>query len=130
MAAITEHTSLVAANDAEALAALGWDPTFADAFAPFAAAGLMAARVVAEHRDRYVLAGALDEDVAAVLAGRLRHDARSRLELPAVGDWVAATRVTSASDLASIHAVLPGAARSPKAPATRRGAGGRGHVAS
>ena len=96
-------------HDPEALAALGWDSTFAAALAPFAADGLMPARVAAEHRDRYVLAaGALD--VSAVLAGRLRHDARSRLDLPAVGDWVAASRPSGGADLASthtIHAVLP-----------------------
>ncbi|MDQ3949610.1 MAG: ribosome small subunit-dependent GTPase A [Gemmatimonadota bacterium] len=113
------NTPVTIDNEAAALAALGWDSTFADAFAPFAAEGLGAARVVAEHRDRYVLAGALSAETSAVLAGalsaetsavlagRLRHDARSRLDLPAVGDWVAATRASSSVDVTSIHAVLP-----------------------
>ena len=90
----------------DALAALGWDPTFAAAFAPYVGE-MMAARVVAEHRDRYVIAGGPAGDVAAVLAGRLRHEARSREELPAVGDWVAASVAVSTDDLSSIHAVLP-----------------------
>jgi ribosome biogenesis GTPase len=93
-------------NDAAALAALGWDWTFAEAFVPLAAAGLGAARVVAEHRGRYVIAGAHGGEISAVLAGRFRHDARSRLELPAVGDWVAATHASSSGDVASIHAIL------------------------
>jgi ribosome biogenesis GTPase len=94
-------------NEAAALAALGWDSTFAEAFAPFAAEGLGAARIVAQHRDRYVIADAQGAETSAVLAGRLRHGARSRLELPAVGDWVAVTRVSSSLDVTSIHAVLP-----------------------
>jgi ribosome biogenesis GTPase len=94
-------------NEAAALAALGWDSTFAEAFAPFATARLGAARVVAEHRDRYIIVGARAEETSAVLAGRLRHGARSRLDLPAVGDWVAATHASSPLDVTSIHAVLP-----------------------
>ena len=90
-----------------ALAALGWDATFAEAFAPFAADGFAAARVVAEHRDRYTIANHYDANTSAVLAGRLRHEAVSRLDLPAVGDWVAATRVASSADIASVHAILP-----------------------
>jgi ribosome biogenesis GTPase / thiamine phosphate phosphatase len=89
----------------EALAALGWDSIFGDAFAPFGDE-LLPARVVAEHRDRYLLAGAAGY-VAAVLTGRLRHEANARAELPAVGDWVAASRTVNAADVASIHAVLP-----------------------
>jgi ribosome biogenesis GTPase len=90
----------------EALAALGWDATFTSAFAPFAGE-LMPARVVAEHRDRYLLAGGAAGDTAAVLAGRLRHEASARADLPAVGDWVAVSRTRNAADVASIHAVLP-----------------------
>src|SRR5918992_1638078 len=45
--------------------------------------------------------------MSAALAGRLRHEARSRAELPAVGDWVAVSRASSSGDLTTIHAVLP-----------------------
>jgi ribosome biogenesis GTPase len=94
-------------NEGAALAGLGWDSTFAEAFAPLAADGLAAARVVAEHRDRYVIAGAQRAEMSAVLAGRLRHEVRSRLELPAVGDWVAVSRASSSVGVTTIHAVLP-----------------------
>jgi ribosome biogenesis GTPase len=94
-------------NDAAALDALGWDSTFAAAFAPFAAQGLAAARVVAEHRDRYIVTGGRGTETSGVLAGRLRHEARSRADLPAVGDWVVVARATGAGDVTSIHAVLP-----------------------
>jgi ribosome biogenesis GTPase len=94
-------------NDAAALIALGWDSSFAAAVTPFAAEGLTPARVAAEHRDRYVVVGASGVSTSAVLAGRLRHEARSRAELPAVGDWVAVARASTAGDVTSIHAVLP-----------------------
>jgi ribosome biogenesis GTPase / thiamine phosphate phosphatase len=93
-------------NESESLTALGWDATFGSAFAPFSRAGLVPARVVAEHRDRYVIATERGA-AAAVVAGRLRHEATSRVDLPAVGDWVAATNVASSADTASVHAVLP-----------------------
>jgi ribosome biogenesis GTPase len=67
---------------------LGWDADFARGFAPFHAEGRVPARVVAEHRGRYVVSdGASDRP--ATLAGRLRHQARCREDLPATGDWVA-----------------------------------------
>ncbi|MFN2565089.1 MAG: ribosome small subunit-dependent GTPase A [Gemmatimonadaceae bacterium] len=94
-------------DGAKSLAALGWDSAYAATFARFAAAGLIPARVTAEHRDRYLLASARDGDVAGVLAGRLRHEAQSRLDLPAVGDWVAVTATSGAGDMASIHGVVP-----------------------
>jgi ribosome biogenesis GTPase len=102
-----ENTPVTIDNEAAALAALGWDATFAEAFAPFATNDVDAARVVAEHRDRYVLAREPGAETSAVLAGRLRHETRSRIELPAVGDWVAATRASSSADVTSIHAVVP-----------------------
>lgn len=86
------------------LASLGWDADFAREFAPHRAQGRVPARVVAEHRGRYVV----DEgggERAATLAGRLRHHVRAREHLPAVGDWAA----LGAGDdgAAAIHAVLP-----------------------
>jgi ribosome biogenesis GTPase len=86
------------------LASLGWDADFARDFAPHQAQGRVPARVVAEHRGRYVVADDEGERPAA-LAGRLRHAARGREDLPATGDWVA----LGAGDdgAAMIHAVLP-----------------------
>jgi ribosome biogenesis GTPase len=48
---------------------------------------VLPARVIAEHRERYVVAGD-GREYSAVLAGRVRHVVASREELPAVGDWV------------------------------------------
>jgi ribosome biogenesis GTPase len=84
------------------LDSLGWTPALEDQFAPHAADGLEPARVAVEHRGAYVLYSARGEQQAE-LAGRLRHAADERGELPAVGDWVAA----SATDPALVHSVLP-----------------------
>ena len=80
--------------DSPHLASLGWDAAWAAAFraaldASSTRAGeqVVPARVVAEHRERYVVATA-DGDASAALAGRARHHADTREALPAVGDWV------------------------------------------
>lgn len=88
-----------------ALAAWGWHPFFEAAFAEYADAGLVPARIVAEFQGLYRFAGAGSEGLAEV-SGKLRHAARSREDLPAVGDWVALTWRPE-MDKARIEAVLP-----------------------
>jgi len=90
---------------AERLAALGWSETFAASFAPHGAAGLVPARVAVEHRSAYELYTA-EGEAEAVLAGRLRHEARGRRGLPAVGDWVAVMPPSDPGP-AKVEAVLP-----------------------
>ena len=76
---------------------LGWDDGFAAALEPHH--DCVPGRVSAQHRGEYdVLAEA--GELRAHVAGRLRHDASSGADLPAVGDWVALR-----DDV--IHAVLP-----------------------
>jgi ribosome biogenesis GTPase len=85
---------------------LGWDPGWAAAFLAFDAAGWQPARVVAAHRDAWVVAGqAGDRD--AVVSGRLRHEAMGPADLPAVGDWVAATGLDDPASTTVVQAVLP-----------------------
>lgn len=69
------------------LESLGWGTYFADAMQALNHEGWLAARVVREGRDLYHVVGAEGETLAA-LSGRLRHQARVRADLPAVGDWV------------------------------------------
>jgi ribosome biogenesis GTPase len=88
-----------------ALDSLGWSSSFAEAFAPFAPDGLVPARIVREHRGLF-RAQAEDGEHVAEVAGRLRHEARSRADLPAVGDWVA-LRLAPHGPRAIVHAVLP-----------------------
>lgn len=85
------------------LQALGWSPHFESHFQPFREPGVEPARVAREDRGRYLLLTPTGE-VTAELAGRLRHETRTRAERPAVGDWVAIRRVEGMS---VIVAVLP-----------------------
>lgn len=84
---------------------LGWDAAWQEAFAPFAAAGLVPARVGIEFNYIYRVHAEVGE-LQAQHAGRLRHEASSKVELSAVGDWVAILP-TAGEATATIEAVLP-----------------------
>lgn len=88
------------------LAHLGWDDRFASAYEPWQSKeDVLPGRVAIEFNQIfriYVDDGELD----AVTAGRLKHRASSRAELPAVGDWVA-VRKRPSEDRGVILAVLP-----------------------
>ena len=86
------------------LEAWGWDGRWAAAFAPLAADGRIPARVIAQHRGAWLVAGA-DEEWSASLTGRFRHEAAEG-DLPAVGDWVGCVRPVTGG-AARIDAVLP-----------------------
>jgi ribosome biogenesis GTPase / thiamine phosphate phosphatase len=66
----------------------GWSDALQHDFAPHAAAGLMAGRVIIQQRGLYRLATAGGE-VGAEISGRLARDAEAG-GYPAAGDWVAA----------------------------------------
>jgi len=83
----------------------GWSPFFESRFLSFASEGLVPARVLREERESCLVI-APDGEVVAETSGRLRHAAKSRLDLPAVGDWVA-LRPSSQGGPAVIDAVLP-----------------------
>ena len=91
------------------LAALGWVPRLAEAFAPYAAEGLVPARVALEHTHIYRVFTASGEWLARV-SGRLRHRATGRVDFPAVGDWVAIEPPVAGAD-ARIRVVLPRSSR-------------------
>jgi ribosome biogenesis GTPase len=61
-------------------------------------------RIVAEHKERYIVKTA-DGEYNAEITGNLRFSARSREDFPAVGDWVLLTNYDS--DFAVIHKILP-----------------------
>jgi ribosome biogenesis GTPase len=88
------------------LARFGWDRAWDAAFGAWAQEpGVEPARVVIEFNHIYRVAAERGE-VEATLAGRLKHRAASRSELPAVGDWVA-LRAREGRDGAAIVGVLP-----------------------
>lgn len=91
--------------DTSSLQRLGWSDQLETDFAPFAAEGLAPARVVAQHRGAYVVHGEAGETWAEI-AGRLRHDAASPADFPAVGDWVA-VRPRPEGEGTLVHGLLP-----------------------
>ncbi len=88
------------------LEALGWDDWFAGRFAAMAPPpGAVPARVAVEYNYLYRLYAA-EGEVDARIAGRLKHTAANRAELPAVGDWVVMLR-RPGEHMATVRAVLP-----------------------
>lgn len=87
------------------LEALGWDSFFEKSFEPYALAGLQPARLALEHKHVFRLYSEQGE-IEAGITGRMRHEALSRQDLPAVGDWVA-VRARQEQGKATIHAILP-----------------------
>lgn len=83
----------------------GFDSFFASRFVPFASRGLVAARVLREERESLLVVTEDGERVGEP-SGRLHHRAASRLDLPAVGDWVA-LRAADGGGPAVVEAVVP-----------------------
>ncbi len=96
---------------------LGWDPFFAQHFKPFQDQHLAPARVACQHRDLYLVCGEAGE-LTAEVPGKWRHEACSRADFPAVGDWTAVKPREPGK--ATIHGLLPRKSRF-----ARKVAGGR-----
>jgi len=82
----------------------GWSDTLQEDFAPYAALGLIPARVTAHHRALWRLVSS-EGELNARMSGKFALEAGPG-EHPAVGDWLAVSRV-DVSDDAMIHALLP-----------------------
>lgn len=83
----------------------GWNDHWQATWESLAAANCEPARIMREDRGQYQ-AVCVFGDITAELSGKLRNAARSRSDLPAVGDWVA-VRLSDAGDHGLIEAVLP-----------------------
>jgi ribosome biogenesis GTPase len=88
------------------LAELGWDDTFAQAFAPFAAEGCVPARVTLHLKGYYEVTGESGARLGEC-TGRFLHDAATAANLPAIGDWAAITPQPGTDHRANIHGLLP-----------------------
>jgi ribosome biogenesis GTPase len=96
---------------------LGWDPFFDRQLTDEERARWTPARVVWEGRERYRLSTG-EHEWRGDLAGRIRHTAASRADLPAIGDWVlAAVRPEESS--ATVQRVLARRSRFSRATAGR-----------
>ena len=88
------------------LTELGWNGEFAAAYEPWRPkAHVHPGRVAIEFNQIFRIY-VEDAELDAITAGRLKHRARGRAELPAVGDWVA-VRKRPAEDRGVIMGVLP-----------------------
>lgn len=86
------------------LSSLGWNSFFERSFESFRTEGLSPGRIAREDAGRYLVLEDAGECIAE-LAGRLKHQAVTRAELPAVGDWIALRR--EERGLSLIMEVLP-----------------------
>ena len=67
-------------------------------------AGFEIGRIIRESKKKYVVKTELS-NYNSQISGKLRHEAKSRSDYPAVGDWVAIKPVEK--DRAIIHEILP-----------------------
>jgi ribosome biogenesis GTPase / thiamine phosphate phosphatase len=81
-------------NDITTLAELGWDAHFESSLAE-AEPGWIALRVVGEERGMWRVQGLGTGVVWGEIPGKWRKDAETRLDFPAVGDWVLAEPIRS-----------------------------------
>ena len=87
------------------LVELGWTERERVLFEPLRAEGLQPARVAVAYGATFRVYLEDDETLADV-PGRMRHEAQSRRDLPAVGDWVG-VRWQSPNERATIQSILP-----------------------
>jgi len=87
------------------LTTFGWNEFFEANFKSYAGQGFTCGRVALEHKDLFRVYTQYGE-VFAEISGKLRHEATSRRDLPAVGDWVV-IRARPQGGRVMIHAVLP-----------------------
>jgi ribosome biogenesis GTPase len=87
------------------LSDFGWNEFFEAHFQPYGAGEYKAGRVLLEYNHLYRVYTE-EGELLAELAGKLRHEAASRADLPTVGDWVV-LEPRAEEGKATIQAVLP-----------------------
>ncbi len=81
--AVQLHANLSAMN----LKDYGWNDKFAQKFFPFSQQGLLPARVIRGEKN-YFRVVCREGELTVRFAGKMRHQADGRQDLPVVGDWV------------------------------------------
>lgn len=99
------HHSQHVPNEIKTLEEMGWNPHFAEHFAPYAEQGYSVGRITLEHKRIYRVISEHGELLGEV-TGKLRYEATGREDFPAVGDWVVISP-REQEKKATIHAVLP-----------------------
>src|SRR5215469_1115240 len=91
-------------SDLTNLIAFGWNDYFQKSFQQFDDGKLRQGRIVSEHKELYQLQTEFGE-LSANISGRFRFEARTKENMPAVGDWVAA-QLRPSEGMATIHSIL------------------------
>ncbi len=81
----------------------GWSPFFAEQFEPWSVRGFLPARVIRGEKN-YFRVWTTEGELTVRFAGKIRHRAGGRADLPVVGDWVAVESQPDQRGL--IHALL------------------------
>lgn len=92
-------------SNREFLYLLGWDDFFENQIPDLVSSSFFPARVICEERNLYRVQVSKDQVVWAAISGRANFNAESRVDYPAVGDWVMVDLPVQ-SDRAVIHRVL------------------------
>ena len=92
-------------NISYSLKKLGFDKWFQDNVDPESLEGHEIARVIAVHKDSYMINNG-ENDVFAELVGKIIYSAASPIDYPAVGDWVFA-KFYDENTFSIIHEILP-----------------------
>jgi len=83
---------------------LGWNSFFENNFQPYKENGFTPARILLEQKSELIVFTETGE-LTAKVAGKIRHIAQSKSDLPVVGDWVAIRPLHGGTAL--IEAILP-----------------------
>ena len=89
----------------EFLLHFGWDDFFESQISDLVSSSLFPARVVCEERNLYRVQASPDQILWASVRGKMQFSASTRIDYPAVGDWVM-VELPSQSDRGIIHQVL------------------------
>lgn len=84
---------------------IGWDTFFEVNSKSYRQNGFSFARIITEHKERYIVASEKGE-LGAEVTGKLLYSSESNAHLPKVGDWVAVI-IYEEEKKAIIHEVLP-----------------------
>ena len=87
------------------LQSLGYTPALAEQFAAYAEGEMIPGRIALEHKHLYRIYTEHGE-LLGEISGKMRHQALTREDYPAVGDWVVITP-RPGEGKATIHAILP-----------------------
>lgn len=93
-------------SEKEFLSLFGWDDFFASCEKINLTCSLFPARVICEERNLYRVQAGLHNVLWASVSGKMQFNAATRVDYPAVGDWVM-IELPEQSDRGVIHQVLP-----------------------